>query len=189
MSSSLERPVAATAPDRRRFLKRSAFGVAALSVGGCLPGGPAGADDLRAGIAQQLRFSSPTEFLVLQAAAEQILDLPPTGGPMASADAAMRMDHYLAGADQEVQDQFHQLLSVFNSGLAAFFFDLRFSSFLGMSTKDRADYLQDWMESPIAFRRTAFVALKRIAASTYYAHPVSWKAIGYDADHTPQVRP
>lgn len=179
----------ASTPDRRRFLKQSAFGVAVLTIGGCLPGGSAGADDLPAGMAEQLRFASPTEFLVLQEAAEQLLGLPSRGGPMASADVALRMDHYLAGADQEVQDQFHQLLSVFNSGLAAFFLDLRFSSFLGMSATDRADYLKDWMESPIGFRRTAFTALKRVAASAYYSASDSWTSIGYDADHTPGVTP
>jgi hypothetical protein len=176
-------------PARRRFLRQTAFGVAALAAGGCLPGGSAGSDDLPTGVAGQLQFGTPIEFLILQAAAEQLIGLRPGEGPMRSADLALRMDHYLAGADQEVQQQFHQLLSVFNSGIAAFLFDLRFSSFLGMSSDDRASYLQDWMESPIGFRRTAFMALKRVAASSYYSHPSSWPAIGYDADHTPAVRP
>jgi hypothetical protein len=189
VSTSPHHAVSAGIPARRRFLRQTAFGVAALTAGGCLPGGSAGPDELPPGIAEQLRFGSPTEFLILQAAAEQLIDLSPTEGPMRSADLALRMDLYLAGADQEVQEQFHQLLSVFNCGIATFFFDLRFSSFLGMSFDDRASYLQDWMESPIGFRRTAFMALKRVAASSYYSHPSSWPAIGYDADHTPTVRP
>lgn len=189
MSISTRSAVLARVPARRRFLKQTSFGIAALTVGGCLPGGSAEANDLPPGVAEQLRFGSPTEFLILQAAAEQLIDLPPTDGPMSSADLALRMDLYLAGADQEVQEQFHQLLSVFNSGIAAFVFDLRLSSFLGMSSDDRASYLQDWMESPIGFRRTAFTALKRVAASSYYSHPSSWPAVGYDADHTPGVRP
>ncbi|MEK6650322.1 MAG: hypothetical protein AABY75_05060, partial [Bacteroidota bacterium] len=94
------------------------------------------------------------------------------------------MDNYLAGADPEVQDQFHQLLTVFNSGIAAFLFDFRTSSFLGMSPEERSSYLRDWMESPIGFRRTAFTALKRVAMSTYYSHPSSWASIGFDGDHT-----
>lgn len=189
MSTTTHDAVSARIPARRRFLKQTTFGVAALTLGGCLPGGSAEADDLPPGVAEQLRFGSPTEFLILQAAAEQLIDLPPSGGPLSSADLALRMDLYLAGADQEVQDQFHQLLSVFNSGIGAFFFDLRFSTFVGMSSADRASYLQDWLESPIGFRRTAFMALKRVAASSYYSHPSSWPAIGYDADHTPAVRP
>ncbi len=173
---------------RRRFLKQTAFGVATLSLAGCLPGGSASTEDLPPEAAGQLRFATPTEFLILQAAAEQLLDLPTTGGPMTSAALAVRMDIYLAGADQEVQDQFHQLLGVFNSGIAAFLFDFRTTTFLGMSPADRASYLRDWMESPIGFRRTAFTALKRVAMSSYYSHPSGWTAIGYDGDHSPRVR-
>jgi hypothetical protein len=188
VSSAIGRTAPAHLTPRRRFLKQTAFGVAALTVGGCLSDGGTGADELPPGVAGQLRFASPTEFLVLQAAAEQLIDLPATGGPMTSADLALRMDLYLSGADEEVRDQFHQLLSVFNSGIAAFLFDLRFSSFLGMSPEDRRAYLADWMESPIGFRRTAFMALKRVASSSYYSHPASWTAIGYDGDHSAPTR-
>lgn len=172
---------------RRRFLKQTSFGVGALAVGGLLPGCSASSDDLPAGVARQLSFATPPEFLILQAAAEQLVDLPAEGGPMTSAELAIRMDQYLSGADGEVQDQFHQLLSVFNSGVAAFLFDFRSSSFLGMSPPDRASYLRDWMESPIGFRRTAFMALKRVAMSCYYSHPSSWKKIGYDGEHSSRV--
>lgn len=172
---------------RRAFLKQTGFGLAALTIGGCLPGGSATVEDLPPGIAGRLKFASPTEFLVLRAAAEQLIDLPAEGGPLPSHEVAVRMDNYLAGADPEVQDQFHQLLTVFNSGITAFLFDFRASSYLGMSPEERSSYLRDWMESPIGFRRTAFTALKRVAMSTYYSHPSSWAPIGFDGDHSPRV--
>ena len=172
---------------RRAFLKQTGFGLAALTVGGCLPGESESIEDLPDGIAGRLKFASPTEFFVLRAAAEQLIDLPNEGGPMPSNEVAVRMDNYLAGADPEVQDQFHQLLTVFNSGIVAFLFDLRTSSFLSMSPGDRSSYLRDWMESPIGFRRTAFTALKRVAMSTYYSHQLSWTSIGFDGDHTPRT--
>ncbi len=168
--------------DRRRFLKRSAFGVVALSAGSFLPGCSDPDEGVPFEIRQSLLFASPGEFLVLQAAAETFIDLPAEGGPLASSDVAVRMDQYLGGADPEVQEQFHQLLTVFNSGITAFLFDLRTSSFVGMSTEERASYIRDWMESPIGFRRTAFQALKRVSMSSYYSHPSSWPAIGFDND-------
>jgi hypothetical protein len=170
--------------DRRRFLKRSVFGVAALSMGSVLPGCTDSSDAVPGEIRRQLSFASPGEFLVLQAAAETFIDLPTIGGPLLSSDVAVRMDAYLAGADPEVQDQFHQLLAVFNSGIAAFLFDFRTSSFLGMTPDDRITYVQDWIESPIGFRRTAFHALKRVAMSCYYSHPASWPSIGFDNDRS-----
>ncbi len=173
--------------DRRRFLKRSAFGVVALGAGSLLPGCTDPADGVPSEIRQRLRFASPGEFLILQAAAEAFIDLPAEGGPLTSSDVAARMDQYLGGADPEVQDQFHQLLAIFNSGITAFLFDLRTSSFVGMSAEDRATYVQDWMESPIGFRRTAFQALKRVAMSSYYSHPASWPAIGFDNDRLRQA--
>ncbi len=173
--------------DRRRFLKRSAFGVVALGAGSFLPGCADPAEGVPFEIRQRLLFASPGEFLILRAAAETFIDLPTEGGPLASSDVAVRMDHYLGGADPEVQEQFHQLLTVFNSGITAFLFDLRTSSFVGMSIEDRATYVRDWMESPIGFRRTAFQALKRVAMSSYYSHPASWPTIGFDNDRLRQA--
>lgn len=168
--------------ERRRFLRQTVYGVVALGAGSVLPGCGDSSDNVPSEVRQQLSFATAGEFLVLQATAETFIDLPANGGPLASSAVALRMDRYLAGADPEVQDQFHQLLTVFNSGIAAFLFDLRTSSFLGMSPEDRTSYVQDWMESPIAFRRTAFQALKRVSMSCYYSHPASWPAIGFDND-------
>lgn len=171
-------------PDsRRRFLKQTGFGVAVLGMSGCLPSG--GADpSLPDGIRDRLRFCSPTEFLVLKAAAEQIVGPLGAEGQPTFDEITLRADEFLSGAEPEIQEQFHQLLMVFNSAIAAFLFDLRPSSFLAMSAQDRSAYLEDWMASPIGFRRTAFMGLKRICMSVSYTHPGLWPLIGYDEIHT-----
>ena len=184
--SMMDRERGRTTMQRRLFLRRTAFGVAALTVGPWLPGGSPSPDHLPSDIGDRLLFASSGEFVVLQAVAETFIGLTGGVGPLSTAEAASRMDHYLAGADPEVQEQFHQLLTVFNSGITAFLFDLRTSSFVGMSPEDRVSYVQDWMESPIGFRRTAFQGLKRVAMSCYYSHPASFASIGYDDDRSPR---
>lgn len=132
-------------------------------------------------IVRQLHFFSPHEYLIMQAVADRIVGSPKSNAPSASdIGVALRADVFLSMADPEIQDQFHQLLTVFNAPLFTFLFDFRFSSFINMKTEDQDSYLEDWMTSIIGFRRTAFQALKRTSLSMFYTEPRSWKEIGFD---------
>jgi hypothetical protein len=167
-------------PGRRRFLRQTLFGSALLSTASVLP--PALFAGPRSdGSREDLRFLSGEEYLILQSAADRIVGATHDDGPAASEiDVAFRADRFLAGADPEIQEQFHLLLTVLNHPVFTFLFDFRFSAFVNMSGDDQDTYLEDWMTSPLAFRRQAFVGLKRLCMSMYYTDPRSWKAIGYD---------
>ena len=176
----------ATAPfSRRRFLKQSAFGVVALSTARIFPFSNDGAP-LPPELAGQLQYFSHKEYLIVQAVADRIVGAPENGNPNTTQlDVPLRADKFLSGADPEIQEQFHQLLTVFNAPLFTFLFDFRFSSFINMNPDDQDSYLEDWMTSAIGFRRTGFQALKRTCLSMFYTEPRSWKEIGFDGIGVP----
>lgn len=165
-------------PGRRAFLRQTLFGSLALSAASIFPA-PALAGDGDA--PPELLFFSPAEYQVLRSAADRIVGAGPGDGPTAGEiNVGLRADRFLAGADPEIQEQFHLLMTILNNPIFAFLFDFRLSSFISMSDEDKDTYLEDWMTSPLAFRRQAFIGLKRLCMSMYYTDPRSWKAIGYD---------
>ena len=173
---------------RRKFLKETLFGVAFLSVSKLLPSETLLAGELSQ-VPKNLAFFSPREYLIFEAAAERIIGPPSPGQPSAKdVGVASRADQFLAGADPEVQDQLHQLFTVFNAPFFTFLFDFRFSSFLNMSATDKDSYILDWMTSKFGFRRTGFQALKRVSLSMFYTESRSWKEIGYEGMFMPEDR-
>jgi hypothetical protein len=173
---------------RRVFLKETLFGVACLSAAKLVPAGVLLAGDQK-GVPEKLFFFAPKEYLIFQAAAERLIGLTSEGDSKAEViDVAGRADQFLSGADPEVQDQIHQLLTIFNAPLFTFLFDFRFSSFLSMSPEDKDTYLEDWMTSIFGVRRSGFQALKRISMSMYYTDERSWKDIGYEGMFMPEDR-
>jgi hypothetical protein len=129
----------------------------------------------------EMQYFSPDEFRILQAAGERIVGATADDGPTATeVNVALRADRFLAGADPEIQEQFHLLMTVINHPIFTFLFDFRLSAFVNMSKEDQDTWLEDWMTSHLAFRRQAFVGLKRLCMSMYYTDARSWKAIGYD---------
>jgi hypothetical protein len=168
-------------PDRRRFLRQTLLGSLTLSTASLFPASAKGAGTTADGADAGLRFFSTDEFLVMQTAADRIVGATADDGPSASEiNAALRADRFLAGAEPEIQEQFHLLMKVINHPFFTFLFDFRLSSFVRMSKEDQDTWLEDWMTSPLAFRRQAFVGLKRLCMSMYYTEAHSWKAIGYD---------
>ncbi len=167
---------------RRTFLRQSVFGSLFLTVGAL--GRPLQA---RSGISTSLLFFSDHEFEIMKAVAERVVELD-SSSPMTPEEVALRADGFLAVEPPEIQDQFHTLLYAFNAPLFTFLFDLRFSSFIGMSADDQTSYLEDWMTSTFAFRRTGFQALKRVSLSMYYTDSRSWPGIGYDGMFLPWER-
>ena len=173
---------------RRKFLKETFSGIVFLSVAKFIPASTLVASE-QDQVPRDLLFFSPKEYLIFEAAAEQIIG-PATRGQARTNDLGvpLRADQFLAGADPEVRDQIHQLLSVFNAPFFTFLFDFRTSSFLNMSPADKDSYLEDWMTSSLGFRRTGFQALKRISMSMFYTDSRTWKEIGYDGMFMPEDR-
>ena len=173
---------------RRKFLRETLFGAAVLSATKLIPFDIANAD-VAPDVQPVLKFFSPNEFLIMQAVAERIVGAPAGNGPTAGEiNVAFRADQFLFEAEPEAQEQFHQLLTVFNGALFTFLFEFRFSSFINMSVEDQDSYLQSWMTSSYEFRRTAFQALKRVSVSMFYTESRAWNEIGYDGMFLPWER-
>jgi hypothetical protein len=171
---------------RRRFLKQSTFGVFALSASRLIPAFDSGLS-LSPQIEDQLQFFSPKEYLIVEAVADRMIGRLNDGAPSASqVGVPLRADKFLAGADPEIREQFHQLLTVFNAPAFTFLFDFRLSSFINMKPEDQDTYIEDWMTSVIGFRRTGFQALKRVSLSMFYTESRSWKEIGFEGFDAPR---
>jgi len=162
---------------RRRFLRRSLSGAAALGVASALVPARVRARS-RNDAPGKLQFFTEEEYLVFSGAAARL-----TGhyasGPGNRVDAALRADRFLGTEDPEIQDQIHLLLTIFNSLPAAVLLGFTFSKFIDMDGTAQDKYLEGWMTSSFAFRRTAFQALKRLAMSMYYTDEGAWEEIGY----------
>lgn len=171
---------------RRKFLKRTALGTLVLTAAKALPA-PLLTDVFPEDVPQDLLYFSRHEYRLIRALASRMVGEAASG--TREIDVALRADRYLSAADPEAQDQFHTLLTVFNSPLFAFLFDFRFSSFLDMSSTDQDSYIEDWMASGLEFRRTGFQALKRTCLSMYYTDARSFAEIGYHGMFLPTERP
>jgi len=169
---------APTAPmGRRRFLRRSLSGAAVLFVASALVPGRARARD-RNDAPGTLKFFTGEEYFVFFAAAARLTGHPAAAGG-AGIDSALRADEFLSTEDPEIQDQVHLLLTIFNSRIAAVLLGFTFSRFVDMDGPAQDNYLEGWMTSSFAFRRTAFQALKRLSMSMYYTDDRAWDEIGY----------
>ena len=176
-------PAASTG--RRRFLRQTFFGTAALFVAPAFP-----TMRLHAQVPQEtarkLLFFSEHEYLVVSAAAARLTGhIQGESGPAGSVDPALRADTFLSTEDPEIQEQIHLLLTIFNSPIAAFMFDFKFSGFLTMDAAGQDGYLEGWMKSSLGFRRTGFQALKRLSMSMHYTDEHSWEEIGYHGMELP----
>jgi hypothetical protein len=173
---------------RRTFLKETLAGAAVLSFSRIIAPEVLEAEE-PAQVSGRLLFFSRREYLIFEAIAERMIGTESAGQPgVRETGVAAKADQFLAGADPEVQDQLHQLFTVFNAPFFTFLFDFRTTSFLKMSAPDKDSYLHDWMTSSIGFRRTAFQALKRVSVSMFYTDNRSWKEIGYDGMFMPEDR-
>jgi hypothetical protein len=173
-------------PSRRRFLKQSAFGLVALSAARFVPA-LAAETPLPADVEGKLLYFSPKEYSIMETVADRIVGRSGNGTPSASdVNVTLRADKFLSEADPEIQEQFHQLLTVFNAPAFTFLFDFRLSSFIMMTPDDQDSYIEDWMTSSLGFRRTGFQALKRTSLSMFYTEPRSWKEIGFEGISGPQ---
>ena len=84
---------------------------------------------------------------------------------------------------------FRRILAVFDSPLYNLILSGRPARFSKLSPASRERYLQAWRDSPLALKRTAFQALKRLALFLVYAsmdangRNPNWDAIGYPGSH------
>jgi len=161
--------------DRRRFLKRSASGIALLGLGSLLPTGCRSYPKP----AVPLRFFNAREYATMNAAAERLLGA--TGNIGAGGeriDVAVHVDALVAQWDAEAQGQLRSMLRVFEHG--TYLFDLQRKRFTRLSPGQQDQYLSGWMNSTLGARRIVFRAVKALAAGGFYQDTHAWPSIGYD---------
>ncbi len=156
---------------RREFLRQGGGGLM-LALGGVLPGcsrtgGSQGGGDT---------FSN-SERLTLGAICERLL---PGGGRAPSAgavDVAVKIEDLVSGLGPRAATDFKRLLSLFE--WSPILFEARLGRFSTLPPETQTEIIRGWATSRLGFRRTGFVAIKRVAMSVYYVQEASWPAIGF----------
>jgi hypothetical protein len=161
--------------DRRRFLKRTAGGIALLGIGSLLPAGCSRYPKP----AVRLQFLNSREYAIMNTVARRLLGLDEAiGSGTDQIDVGAGVDALVAAWDAEAQGQLRTMLRVFEHG--TYLFDLRRQRFTRLSAANQDEYLAGWMNSTLGVRRVVFRALKALVASGFYRDPQSWVRIGYD---------
>ncbi len=156
---------------RREFLRQGGGGLM-LALGGVLPGcnRTGGSQDGGGAFSDSAR-------LTLRAICERLL---PGGGrtPGASAfDVAGKIEDLVSELGPRAATDFRSLLSLFE--WSPVLFEARPGRFSTLSPDTQTEVIRGWATSRLGFRRTGFVAIKRVAMSVYYAQEASWPAIGF----------
>jgi len=167
---------------RRTFLRYTALGAGLLTLSR-LRVAPAAAAAPSAG----LSVLTPREAEILGAIVERMVysgsDVMPA---VRETHAVQTIDRALQQLDGSVQSQLRWLLVVFQWGPPVL--QLQFTTFMGMSTPERDEYIRSWATSPYEIRRLAFRALKNLSMLGYYSQDATWKGIHYDGPWAPRPR-
>ncbi|HWP35337.1 MAG TPA: gluconate 2-dehydrogenase subunit 3 family protein [Thermodesulfobacteriota bacterium] len=170
---------------RRRFLKVGLAGTAVVVLGGA--GLALRRTLLREGPAGGLATLTPQEFSIFAAIADRVCPPGGEGAPGAAAlEVARRADRLLATLDEPAQREFKLLLHLVESALVGFLFEGRLRPFTRLPPAEQDRVLASWGGSRLAFRRTGYEAVKRLAGALYYADRRTWARIGYPGP--PDVR-
>jgi hypothetical protein len=87
------------------------------------------------------------------------------------------MERLLAELGVRPTTDFRRLLALFEWSLLLF--EARPGRFTKLSTESQDRVIRGWATSRLGFRRSGFVAIKRLAMSIYYTQQESWPAIGF----------
>jgi hypothetical protein len=159
---------------RRGFL-RLAGATAAFSALARVPAVPAAAVSPGPGSG---RFFDPDETEILTQVMARMVD---TGLPDAprvrDTDAVACVDGLCGALDPRLTRLIPLLLRAFEYG--PILFELRFSRFTRLSEAAQDASLAAWMNSRIALRRSAFLALRNLCFLAWYSQDATWPLIGY----------
>jgi hypothetical protein len=156
---------------RRRFLRTSLLGAAALGLFGVV-GRHLSGYGLEEGLKKRLRVLSPKEYLVLSAIADRVLR--GDGAPTArEVDAALFADAYLEQVPQPLVADVRALLHLFEHTASAT------SRFTHLSPERQDEVLAAWQASRLLLRRQGFQALRTLCFMGYYRDPRTWSLLRY----------
>ncbi len=134
-----------------------------------------------------LRVLRPGDAHVLRVVADRITF---TGDPamprFGDTAGLLTIDTALLQLPVGTADQLHWGLLLFQYGPPLF--DLRLSTFTGLSDEAKDGYLTGWEQSRFETRRLVFRALKNLSLLGYYAQDATWKGIHYGGPWVPRPR-
>ena len=163
-------------PTRRQFLKVGVAG--ALALGAVrVAYGPFSGRDVPPPDDYPFIFLTPTDRAIITAVAPVILD-----GALAAhaVEQVVRgVDVAIAGLPPQVQDEVAQLFALLGFPVTRRLAAGVWSNWQEARPQDVAAFLQRWRFSSIAMLRSAYQALHRLVAASWYGNPASWQSIGY----------
>ena len=162
---------------RRSFLKVGLVGsaIAAVAGVGLALRGPA----MRA-VPGGLKVLSDKEYAIIAALGDVICPARGPSLPGASAiDVAKKADDLFATMPEAAQKDFKILLNVFDNALTGLLFEGRITPFSKLDPEAQVRSFESWAGSGVAFRRTAYHALRAMIPALYYSDERIWKGVGY----------
>ena len=168
---------------RRFLLRRTAYGAAAMALGGALLG--SWSRRVTRLPAAPLTCLAADEAAILTAVCETFLPPAPGFPTIQDAHLVERLDAKLASMDPEDAGDVKTLLSVFEYGAPVV--GPALGRFTGLSDAARERYLAGWEQSRLEFKRTGFHALKYLIYLFYYDTPASWKKLQYAGPVLPRM--
>lgn len=167
-----------TSMSRRRWIRVGLGGSILLGLGGGLAWSQSGYSVPRE-VAARLVALSPKEYRIVEAIAARILRRDEDDLPTAEeVDAALAIDGLVARLDPANRTDLLRLLQLVEHGLPIA--GGHASRFTRLAGSARDDVLRAMESSSVELLRGGFAALKSLCVMSYFSHPLSWGAIGYD---------
>jgi len=165
---------------RRRFLRTSLLGAAALGLAGVV-GRHLSGYSLDGATAARLRVLSPKEYLILSAIARRVLASDGPDAPEADlVEAALHADAYLEKVPRALTGDVRSLLQLFEHTATAG------SRFTHLPPERQDAVLLAWQSSRFALKRQGFQALRTLCFMGYYRDPRTWPLLGYSGPMLPR---
>ena len=154
---------------RREFLRRGGGGLM-LGLGAMLPGCGSGGRGGKGVFSDSARTT-------LYALCERLLPNGEEGPSRGAIGVAEKIEELVSQLGGRSVADFRHLLSLFE--WSPILFEAKPGRFSTLPPESQTEVIQGWATSRLGFRRTGFVAIKRVAMSVYYAQETSWPAIGF----------
>jgi len=156
---------------RRVFLRTTFGGAVLLGVGAVLPSGCTRYPKPES----KLVFFTAKEYAILNLLAARILGIAALATAEGGVDVAANVDRLVVTWSADLKRQLRLVLRVVEHG--TYLFDLQRKRFSKLTEEQQNRYLAGWASSTLGARRVAYLGMKALVATGYYAQ--DWDGIGY----------